>query len=71
MNVAALACGEVQDGHRGESKGRLQDLPCREKGRVSFKISLSYGESDCSKVEASMEQPTGMWRHSSSGCSQV
>lgn len=58
---------QLQDGQLIEPWRLLQDLSCREKGRVSFKIFVSDGESGRSQVEKTMEQPAGSWR-SSNGC---
>ena len=48
-----------QDGHHIESRRLLQDLSCREKGGVPFKISVSDRESGSGQVETGMEQPAG------------
>ena len=48
---------QMQNGQLIESWRQLQDLSCREEGRVSFEVPVSDGESDCSQVEKAMEQP--------------
>ena len=55
--VRTMCMWQMQNGQLIESWRQLQDLSCREEGRVSFEVPVSYGESDRSQVEKAMEQP--------------